>query len=314
MDKDYIKCENCGFVFRKGLDKCPLCGEEQGLSKHFYIVLAIVVVICIIFYTVFYYYDDIFIKPDNSRQYTVNIPIRPLGELSGLSKDEIFSLRKKYVANSVVFSNNKKYTPNPDVYQIEDNLPWISAEQIVKYGTQNNSNIGKGSSRCSVSVNNPDIPITIIIPEYRRINNDISLEELYYLPKKAEYNKKRNIITVHFYIQRVMHKLGFNYLNMYLDETNARDMGYEWIYANRYEDLKFFDNSKITKEPIKMLGYYHKGYSCGLESGCNNYSPQQDNMSFYKYRGSGYIEFKLWKKKPLHYLQPADLTYKMVFD
>ena len=314
MDKDYIKCENCGFVFRKGLDKCPLCGEEQGLSKHFYIVLAIVVVICIIFYTVFYYYDDIFIKPDNSRQYTVNIPIRPLGELSGLSKDEIFSLRKKYVANSVVFSNNKKYKPNPDVYQIEDNLPWISAEQIVRYGTKNNSNIGKGPSRFSVSINNPDIPITIIIPEYRNISDEISSEALYNLPVKAGYNKKINRITAHFNTSKTMYELRTDYLNMYLDETNARDMGYEWVYVNSYKDIKFFDNSKITKEPIKMLGYFHKGYSCGLESGCNNYSPQQDNLSFYKYRGIGYIEFKFWRKKPIHPLQPADLIYKMVFD
>ena len=313
MEKDCIKCWKCGFVFEKGTKVCPLCGERQCLSTGFYVVFLIVVILSVLLWVWFNNFENK-IYTDNSRQHTVNIPIRPLGELSGLSKDEIFSLRKQYVVNSVVFPNNKKYTPNPDVYQIEDNLPWISAEQIVKYGTKNNSNIGKGPSRFSVSINNPDIPITIIIPEYRNISDEIFSEALYNLPVKAGYNKKINRITAHFNTSKTMYELRTDYLNMYLDETNARDMGYEWVYVNSYKDIKFFDNSKITKEPIKMLGYFHKGYSCGLESGCNNYSPQQDNLSLYKYRGIGYIEFKLWKKKPLHYLQPADLTYKMVFD
>ena len=33
-----------------------------------------------------------------------------------------------------IFNSIKNYKPNPEVYKIEDKLPWISAKEIAKYG------------------------------------------------------------------------------------------------------------------------------------------------------------------------------------
>ena len=62
-----------------------------------------------------------------------------------------------------------------------------------------------------------------------------------------------------------------------------------------------------------MQGYYHKGYSCGLKEGCNNYSPYQEDMVF-TIIDTGYLKLKLWKNKPLSVLKNADMTYIMHFE
>ena len=109
--------------------------------------------------------------------------------------------------------------------------------------------------------------------------------------------------------------MGGKYLNCYFDETNARDLGYNWIKSSARNMVRFekiFDN--LEDKPYKMRGYYHRGYSCGLAGGCNNYSPYQEEMIINVNATPSYVKFKLWKKEPILPFQKADIIYEMYFE
>ena len=100
----------------------------------------------------------------------------------------------------------------------------------------------------------------------------------------------------------------------YLDETNARDLGYNWILCHAKKKVVFSSVDNISKFPYQMRGYYHRGYACGLENGCNNYSPMQKDMVFKIMNNESFAKFKLWKKKPHFASQKPDLVYEMYFE
>ena len=91
-------------------------------------------------------------------------------------------------------------------------------------------------------------------------------------------------------------------------------MGYSWIYCEDKKGVIFNSIDNILKTPYQMRGYYHKGYGCKLQSGCNNYSPYQQNLIFQIMNNNSYLKLKLWEKKPLSKLQKADMYYEMYFE
>ena len=317
---DKKQCPFCKEPYEKNLKICPHCHykEPLNLEKALWVFIFLLLP-----FTIFKFAQEHFeeinfslssLTHSKEPSQRLEIKINPISELSGLSKEEILSKRKSYVNNSVVFKD-LNYTPNEDVYQIEDYLPWISAEEIVKNGVDNNPNIGVGNSRHSISVNNPELLISFIIPEYKTTNKENFSTSAYLHPQKLFWDKEENTIEAYFDIS------SFNadypqYSNtlFYLDETNARDLGYNWVYATENPNVSFKDyNKNIASSIYKIKGYYHKGYSCKLQSGCNNYSPYQEELVF-KILDTGHLKIKLWKEKPLSVLQNADITYIMYFE
>ena len=243
----------------------------------------------------------------------VNINIEPLEELSGLSVNEILKMRTEAVKSSPLFVNRMDYKPNPNVFRIEDGLQWISAYQISCYGTENNPNVGNGPSRESIGILNPELMYYSSVLNFGFSKKNKSCDKSdYLLPYRANYTPKDNTIHAYFKYSPLKEKLG--YLgNIAITDANAYDLGYNYGFADSTSNIRF-KVDKFNKETIKTRGYYHRGYACGLQEGCNNYSPHETGYEFYLTDLPAKLHIKLWNQEPVTTKQEADLNYEMVFE
>jgi len=234
------RCPFCNTIYSSVEKNCPNCNykEPMSIDKSLWILIAILLPLAIIyqlnkivdFSEIAKSFELPKTKKETKTKNTIvkNVPINPTSSLSGLSKAEIYSLRKSYVKNSVVFSNLENYSPNPDVYRITDNLPWISAYEIATNGTENNPNIGKGDSRHSIMTNNPELLMGFITSEfaYGKEKGTFNKVDLLH-PYKITWDEKNNTIRAHFDFTSFFKVYpSFKGISFYLDETNARDFGY----------------------------------------------------------------------------------------
>ena len=327
-------CPICQNIYPANLPQCPNCQYKEPMDGK----LALRVALSILFVAIIFNFlneDNAFKNffkkeeisniqqeffygyKENNQGEIIKIPIRPMSSLSGLTKAEIYEDRIKYVNNSIIFSKlNKNYYPRQEVYNIVDNLPWISAYEVAKNGVENNPDIGVGESRHSIFVNNPELLMGFIIPDYNRGKNREDFDETdYMLPTKITWDEKNKTIRAYFDFSSYFKKhYYFKGSSFYVDETNARDLGYDWILCEDKKRVIFSSVDNISKVPYKTRGYYHRGYGCRLENGCNNYSPHQSSMDFKIMDSNAYMKFKFWKNKPLSKFQKADLIYEMYFE
>ncbi|MBR5303589.1 MAG: hypothetical protein IKU37_02030 [Candidatus Gastranaerophilales bacterium] len=320
------RCPICDTVYLAFYRECPNCMYKEPLNISN--LLAIILVVIVVFLTFFYQmlseadflgkiYEKNNLKLNQKEDIssTKEIHLSSMIDLSGLSKAEILDIRRRAIRNSFVFSNIENYTPNPRVYNIQDNLPWISAYEIVKNGTDNNLNIAVGPSRHSIMIKNPEILLGYLIPDYGFRDKKNEPDEVdYFFPKKLIWNEKTNTLKIYFDYRIFMQKYNFSNLTVYTDNTNARDLGFDWIYCKEKKGAVFSAINNIAKVPYKMKGLYHRGYACGLENGCNNYSPLESEMVFKIVSKNAVLKFKLWKNKPITPLQKADINYEMYFE
>ena len=336
-NKKDIICPVCGACALKNGKTCPNCGYKRPLDIKDAVVPFLYVAFGIVF--VAYFLQDLsrfnLIKPSkvelngleiietplkikkaaNSKE--VEVKIQPMSELSYLTKEEILAKRKECVKNSIMFSDIKNYSPSKDVYKIEDGLPWISAVEIAKNGIKNNKNLAKGASRHSLALNNPELLVSFTIPDYSSEKRKKSYNEAdLLLPTKLFVDKENKEIKAYFDFKTFYSLYPFfKGIKMYPDETNARDFGYNWFYADEKENVEFTDfQNNISQKPYEVMGYYHKGFACGLKEGCNNYSPTQEYLNFRVLENTGYLKIRMWKNRPATKFQKADMTYVMVFE
>ena len=243
----------------------------------------------------------------------ININIEPLEELSGLSAKEILSMREEAVKSSPIFVNRQDYKPNPEVFLIEDGLQWISAHQVSCYGTDNNPDIGKGKSRESIGILNPELMFYNCVLGFKFSERNIACtKDDYLLPYKANYTPDDNTIHVYLRYKPLKEKLGY-FGNIDISDANAHDLGYNYAFADSTSNIRF-KHDKFTLETIKTRGYYHRGYACGLQEGCNNYSPYETGYEFYLTDLPAKLHIKLWNQQPASTSQEADLNYEMIFE
>lgn len=242
----------------------------------------------------------------------VEIKLNPIKELSGLSVKQILTLRKNAVKNSTLFSN-LKYSPNPQVYMIEDGLPWISAYEITCNGSRDNSNIGKGASRESVGILNPELMFYINMNsmsfKYRNYCSTVD----YLIPYKAYFNPQSKTITAHINYKDYYAKNKVYYSNI-LNDSNAKDLGYNYSYMDDYSNINFKFEENLSTKLVSTKSFFHRGFACGLPSGCNNVSPYVREFEFYLTDVPATAHIKLWKSKPITVEEEADLNYVMIFD
>lgn len=308
------KCPLCGALYSKKSRYCPNCGyiQQQGLKKA---LISLVITSLIISFLYINKKEDT-VKNKKTNLVFKEIKLNDMSELSGLTKEEIFNKRIKLVKNSTVFADLKDYKPNPEVYKIEDNIPWIGAEQIARYGMKGNKNIGLGASRSSLAINNPELLISFIVPDFASQKDKTNFSKAdFLLPKSLEYNKETNTLRAKFDIKTFFEK-NPNYIGsaMFIDETNALDFGYSWLWAKNKKNVKFAKpNNNFSIRPYKAKGVYQKGTSCALEFGCNNYSPYQEELVFGIIDLPSSLEVKMYKTKPTLRQKP-DMTYIMLFE
>ena len=317
-------CSRCGVVYDNAFHQCPACKKLNPKVYGMFIGYIIILVIIIFPYGIpeilsNFYNEHKVAKPVASQQEAQprleiqEIDLRPMSELSYLPVSEILEKRTKYVNVSKIFGD-LDYQPSPEVFKIEDGLPWISAEQLTKYGTDNNPDIGEGLSIHSLSINNPELLFVILMNAYTDRDPIYASEADYMLPYNMTWNKTERIIRAKFHTIPFFEKNHYASVLVQLEDANARDMGYKWAYCYAYNNILFKDEeSNFSKDVYELQGYYHKGYSCGLESGCNNYSPNQPALQIYLTPNKGYVFMKLWKEKPNSKHDRPDLIYKMYF-
>lgn len=241
----------------------------------------------------------------------MKLQITPMRKLSGLSADEIKNMRRKAVSNSIFASD--KYTPNPDVYLIEDGLQWMGAYEITCNGADGNKNIGNGASRESVGILNPAMIFYINMNSSHFSTRNYCSEVDYLIPYKLTYNPKTKTISAYINYKDYYEKNKVFYNNV-LNDTNARDLGYNYSYMDSFENIRFKHETNLSNSVVPTQGCFHRGYSCGLPEGCNNYSPYVSEYEFYLTGVPAKIHIKLWKRQPIFEGQKADLNYELIFD
>ena len=258
-------------------------------------------------------YKPIELNDYDKNDEVVNINIEPLEEFSGLSVKDILDMRKEAVKSSPLFVNRKDYEPNPNVFRIEDGLQWISAHEISCNGTDNNPNTGKGPSRESLGILNPEIMFYSSVPSYQFSQRGLECSKSdYLLPYRANYTPKNNTIHAYFKYKPIKEKTGY-FGNIVITDANAHDLGYNYAFADNNSNIRF-KVDKFASEVIKTRGYYHRGWACGLQEGCNNYSPYETGYEFYLTDLPAKLHIKLWNQQPQTTSQDADLNYEMVFE
>lgn len=244
----------------------------------------------------------------------VNIPVRHMVKLSGMSKAEVLALRKKAVSSSFLFANNTNYVPSSEVFQIDDGLQWIGAHEVSCNGADNNPSIGEGDSRESVGILNPELMLYLNVPNYLFAKGEMGCSEVDYLiPYKITYSKETKTINAHINYTAFKEKNKVFY-GIVLEDANAHDLGYNYVKATHTRNVRFKEQNNFSTDVIQARGFYHRGGSCGLPEGCNNYSPYESAYHFYLTALPASIDVKLWKKEPFMPSQQADLNYRLIFE
>ncbi len=250
------------------------------------------------------------IKNDND---ATDVPIAPMREFSGMSAAEILRLRKAAVAESPAFYNIKNYEPNPNVFNMEDCLQWISAYEVSCNGTDNNQDIGKGESRESTGILNPELMLYVVVANLNSAKNSYCSSVDYLRPYKITYNPNTKTISAYINYKDFRDKNN-GYRNIVLADANARDLGYNYVTADLSQNIRYRYDRNLSNRIINTSGFYHRGYACGLSEGCNNYSPYETGYEFYLTDLPAKIHMKLWENDPLSERARADLNYEMIFN
>ena len=243
----------------------------------------------------------------------ISIPLNPMIEFSGMNVNDILSMRKDAVNNSKIFSYISDYKPNPEVFQIEDGLQWISAYQISCNGV-GQPDIGKGASRESIAILNPELMyyVSILNFEFSKHNMPCSPTD-YLIPYKVIYDGDTNTISAYIDFQSLKNKMGY-FVNTILSDANTHDLGYNYASAVNSQNIRYKSNINLSNQIIQTRGFYHRGGSCGLPEGCNNYSPYEPAYEFYITELPAIIDIKLWKNYPSSTSEKSDLNYRMIFE
>ena len=242
-----------------------------------------------------------------------NIEVNPPTRLSYKSKNEILEQRKKYIEK--VF-NLPKYKPNEEVFgQIEDGKPWIGIDAASCYWNFNMDR-DKGAAEESVFLNNPMALIGAEMPYYGYLYSNNCTYDNYFMPKSITLDENNKLITVKYNVTNMFKRLTPELQKKYifvLNAINARDLGYQWGHVTAANNLKFKEKV-ITTTSYYFLNYIHVGMSCGINGGCNNGSPFQQELNFKINTLPASIDMVLWKKQPENININPDVKIKLLFE
>lgn len=242
------------------------------------------------------------------------------------SKNEIYNIRKSYVLKSKFAKRN--YAPNEAVFgSIVDYKPWwglISCDNPDYHGDYHERI--EGPSKVSVQMNNPDALVQVSLPyliwgtDYNR--EYCTSEYSKFIPYSLKFSKKYNAYVLKYELTRAFLNYRTNINNktyrypLQLSGLNARDFGYNYVYAYNTTNIKMFSYSDfdMTNSIVTFADYVHLGGSCKYKDGCNNISPMQDGLMFRVTELPATISLKLWKNYPSSPSEKPDLYYQIVFD
>ena len=241
-----------------------------------------------------------------------NLKINPTESYNYLNKEDVYKTREKHVKNSIFYTDD--YSPSNQVFgQIEDKKPWYGLKYYnCATNAQGKNEITLGDSEESRFINNPDMLIGINQWVYKIKDANYKKEGLCTnldyskMLKDLTFNPDKNTIIATF---KRPEGGTFNLVGI-----NARDFGYNYIFAEKIENVEFLDKGNISKGVYKLQDFIHTGSSCGLTGGCNNTSPRQVYLDFkVKNNLKAKMNLKLWRKEPKTPFDKADINYSIVF-
>lgn len=256
----------------------------------------------------------IFMHPQNVHSFTEDygtISIQPMENFSGLTVSEILSKRINAVSLSKYFSDNPDYKPNPNVFKIENNLPWISAHEMSCEGLQYSKKIGDGLSKESVSILNPELLYTIQISSYAFKYAKLGCDSVDYLiPTYVSYHKKHKEIIAHINYHSFINK-NRKFFPISLNDANAKDLGFNFAFTDNYKNIKFAnENINLSTNLLTTNGVYHYDKS----TKCNNYAPLNSGLQFTITELPAHLAIKLWKQEPQDITDEPDILYTIHFE
>lgn len=289
-----------------------------------FLVFKLITLIVILFFffkpLIFSYNDNKVLQSSEKLQ---DLWINPPSEYNNLRKDEIYSLRKAYVKDSLFDTDD--YEPNERVFgQIQDYKPWWGEQKCrpLNYSGDYHESI-EGESKQSIQINNPNALVGLsspYIPWDVEGNADFCNSEYSrFIPKALKYSKKDNLIVAEYEVSKEFPNIyvnisgkGYRY-PIQLSGLNALDFGYKYIYAFDTQNIDMTYSDNITQTPGMFRDYIHVGGSCGYEGGCNNISPMQNDKMISVKALPAEINLKLWKKQPRDKYSKADMYYRIIF-
>ncbi len=206
---------------------------------------------------------------------------RPI-ELSYKSKQDIYNIRKFYVAKSIFARPD--YEPSEEVFGgIEDYKPWISMDWGFDSNSPNRVLETNGPSSHSRSLINPSLPAIIdypfSIPRIPEYINDYTQMPQIMVPISAVYLKPQKEVDI-TYRNLIPSRGGGAYQ---ITAINARDMGYNYMYLDKSKstyNIKFMSNDNLSTSVKEITDFIHLGEACGVQGGCNNWSVSREDMQF----------------------------------
>ena len=334
--KQSIKdCTDYEKTFRNLEQRIDNCNKKfnpppilEKLPVKILISAKIIILLIVLFYLfpffIFGYHDKNILKINNYSNFQT-LKVNPASEYDYLSKQQIFDIRKKHVANSLFAKEN--YEPNSNVFgSIIDNKPWwgsIKCNQL-NYKGDYHENI-QGPSKVSVQMNNPNALVGLSMPY---IPWDIGTNKEFctsdysdFSPISLQYDEKDKLIVAKYKLTKKFLKLRTNINGqstryvIQLSGLNAKDFGYDYMYIFDTKNIKMYSEYNNATEDISTFkDYIHLGGSCKYKDGCNNISPMQNNLMFSVRNLPAEINIKLWKKKPINKYEKGDIYYKIIFN
>lgn len=251
-----------------------------------------------------------------------NLVINPISAYSGKTKKEILELRKNFVKSSIFATEN--YKPNENIFgKIQDNRAWWGINDSICYTQLNKSLNRSENSKESRFINNPNILVGVQLSKsYNnqdgKISNFCNDKSLLMIPEKLSYDKEHKLIIATYKSSENFLRNKGKLVHFYMVGLNARDFGYDWIYANNFQNIKFLprklEQNTIDKKPRKIKTFIALANNCNIKDGCNNNIAYQPEMEFIFKDFPSEVTLSLWKKKPLFKNQPADFYFKMIFE
>lgn len=252
--------------------------------------------------------DDAISKITN---YT-NIKVNPTENYNYKTKTSILNIRKEYVKDSIFATEN--YKPSEEVYgKIESNKPWYGLQYYRCAGNVKGTNdIILGDSEESRYINNPSYLIGIDCGTYtlEDASNykqaDFCTNKKYIpYPSSIIYDPDNNTLTA------TVNASGRQICTF--NDTNARDLGYNYGYITGVKNAKFISTSNPSNALYEFRSYVHNDDSCEVKGGCNNTSPyvQETEISMNE-NNTAKVNFKLWHKHPEKITDKADINYILI--
>ena len=264
---------------------------------------------------------------------SLSIPIAEPVELDGMSRDQIYELRKQaaLVYPWLLYTN---YEPSYSVFsQIEDDRPWWGIAGQYYYGSGEQSIVGPSEE--SRFILNPYLLLSADFSGLSiwsaggetdgfwnpNVVTNAALENdklpYYVEPQNLRWWPERSRVEVSYdlssYLEQINHWTLRQYT--YRDATfdliayNARDLNLNYIYID-YDESIYIYKDPAPPEPVIIPQYLHRGDSCGYEGGCNNMSPETPEiMDIHIGKLPAKLIVYLWHEEPADQTETPDLIY-----